>query len=93
MYLRQVPFIETITNHVLQLDLNCCISAPTGKLASTYAKDFPACRVNTVHSNYFIPVDKTNKNNGINWGLADIHVLLVDEVIFYFIKSLYIPTK
>ena len=54
-------------------------------LASVYTKDFPDCKVNTVHSNYFIPVGKTNKNNGINWNLADVHVLLVDEVRFSFV--------
>ena len=77
--------LKTIANQVLQLGLNCCISAPTGKLASIYAKEYPDCRVNTVHSNYFIPVGNTNKNNDINWNLADVHVLLVDEVRFFFL--------
>ena len=85
--------MKTIANRVLELGLNCCISAPTGKLASVYAKEFPQCRVNTVHANYFIPVGTTNKNNGINWGLTDIHVLLVDEVRFHFIESILISTN
>ena len=72
--------LKTIGNCVSKLGLNCCISAPTGKIASAYAAEFPDCRVNTVHSNYFIPVGKTNQNNGINWSLTDIHVLLVDEI-------------
>ena len=91
--LGKLLLLKTIANQVLELGLNCCISAPTGKLASTYAKEFPDCRVNTVHSNYFILVGKTNKNNGINWSLADVYVLLVDEVKFYFVKSLYLLTK
>ena len=70
---------------MLQLGLNCCISAPTGKLARVYGKEYPDSGVNTVHSNYFIPVGNTNKNNDINWNLADVHVLLVDEVRFFFL--------
>ena len=77
--------LKSIANQVLQLELNCCISTPTGMLTSVYTKDFPDCKVNTVHSNYFIPIGKTNKNNGINWNLADMHVLLVDEVRFSFV--------
>lgn len=60
--------------------LNVYISAPTGKLASTYAEQFPDCRANTVHTNYFIPVGDNQEANVINWSLADVHVLLVDEV-------------
>ena len=64
--------LKIIANRVLEVGLNCCISAPTGKLASAYATEF--------HANYFIPVGNTNRNNGINWSLADVHMLLVDEV-------------
>ena len=85
--------LKTIANRVLDLGLNCCILAPTGILASVYAKEFPECRANTVHTNYFIPVGKTNKNNGINWSLTDIHVLLVDEVSFHLIESISIFSK
>ena len=53
---------------------------PTGKLATAYAAEFTDCRVNTVHINYYIPVGNTNRSNAINWTLADVHVLLVDEV-------------
>ena len=53
--------LKTIANRVLELGLNCCISAPTGKLASAYTVEFPDCRVNTVRNNYFIPVGKTIK--------------------------------
>lgn len=66
---------------------------PTGKLASAYAKDLPDCRVNNVHRNYFLPIGNTNKNNGINWNLADIHILLVDEVRVCYIKPLYLSLK
>ena len=62
------------------MGLNCCISASTGKLASAYAVEFPDCRVNTVHTNCYIPVENTNRNNAIHWTLVDVHVLLVDEV-------------
>ena len=74
------PLLRFIANRVLELGLNCCISAPTGKLASAYSAEFTDCRVNTVHSRYFIPVGNTNRYNAINWTLADVHVLLVDEV-------------
>ena len=50
-------------------------------------------QINTVHTNYFLPVGRINKNNGINWGLTDIHVLMVDEVRFYFIESILISIK
>ena len=85
--------MKTIANRALERVLNCCISAPTGKSASLYAKEFPECRVNTVHTNYFIPVGTTNKNTGINRGLTDIHVLLVDKVRFHFIESILISTE
>lgn len=76
--LRQIAFTE---NHrIFEVVLNCCISAPIGKLAGRYAAEFPYCRVNTVHRNYFIPAEKTNQNNGIDWGLTDVHVVVVDEV-------------
>ena len=58
-----------------------CVSAPTGKLSSTYAHQLPTCRCNTVHSNFFIPVDNTTHPTTINWDLSKVHVLLVDEVI------------
>ena len=77
--------MKTIANQVLQLGLNFCVSAPIRKLVSVYAKEYPHCRVNTVHSNYFIPVGNTKKNNGINRSLADVHVLLVDKVRFSFV--------
>ena len=74
--------LRAIANRVLALGLNCCISAATGKLATTYATEFPQCIANTVHTNCFIPVGKTRKICGINWSLADVHALLVDEVRF-----------
>ena len=73
--------LKTITNHALELSLNVCVSAPTGKLASKYAMELPMCRCNTVHTNYFIPVGNTKQANAITWGLSDKHVTLVDKVI------------
>ena len=73
--------LRTIANRTLDRGLNVCVSAPTGKLSSTYAHQLPMCRCNTVHSNSFIPVDNTTHPNTINWGLSDVHVLLLDEVI------------
>ena len=73
--------LNSIANHALELGLNVYVSAPTGKLASTYAIELPMCRCNTVHTNYFIPVGNTRQSNVINWGLSDVHVLLEDEVI------------
>ena len=65
---------------MLQWSLNVCILALTGKLASTYAQELPSCQSNTVHTNYFIPIDKTKQSNTTNWSLANVHVLLVDKV-------------
>ena len=56
------------------------VSAPTGKLALTYAEILPFCRYNTVHANYFVPVGNIKGKNAINWSLVDAHVLLVAEV-------------
>ena len=74
--------LKTIANCALDRGLNVSLSAPTGKLSSTYAHQLPMCRCNTVHSNYFIPLDKTAHPNTINWSLSDVHVLLMDEVIY-----------
>ena len=71
--------LKVIANCALERGLNVSVSAPMGKLSSTYTHKLPSCRCNTVHANYFIPVD--NSNNTINWSLSDMHVLLVDEVI------------
>ena len=73
--------LKHIADYALELGLNVCISAPTGKLASKYAIEHPMCRCNTVHTNYFIPVGNNKQRYAINWGLSDVHVLLVDEVI------------
>ena len=64
----------------MEQGLNVCAFAPTGKLALTYAEVLPFCRCNTVHTNYFVPVGNNKVKNAINWSLADVHVLLVDEV-------------
>ena len=72
--------LKVKANRIQKLGVKCCISVPTGKLATTYATEFPQCRANTVHSNFFIPVGNRKKNTSINWSLADVHVLLVDEV-------------
>ena len=75
--------LKTIANCALDRGLNVCFSAPTGKLSSKYAHQLPMCRCNTVHSNFLIPVDNSTHPNTINWGLSDVHVLLVDEVMNY----------
>ena len=91
--LGKLYLLKTIANQVLQLGLHCCISALTGKLASVYAKEYPDYRVNTVHSNYFLPIGKADENNSINWNLADVHVILVDEVRSSFVSRIYSPIK
>lgn len=80
---------RTIANCALGRGLNVCLSAPTENLSSTYAHQLPMCRGNTAHSNFFIPVDTTTHSNTINWGLSDVHVLLVDEMINS--KTLFCP--
>ena len=88
MYLRQIVFIE---NH--------CQPGITTWTALLYistdrkVKEYRDYRVNTVHSNYFLPVGKADKNNSINWNLADVHVILVDEVRFSFVSRIYSPIK
>ena len=74
--------LRAIANAAMDLGLNVCISAPTGKLASIYTQQFPSCQCNTVQSNYFVPVDNTKQTNTINWSLANVHALLVDKVHF-----------
>ena len=73
--------LKNIANHAVELGLNVCVSAPTGKLASKYVMELPMRRCNTVHTNYFIPVGKTKQPYAISWGLSDVHILLVEEVI------------
>ena len=51
-----------MANYATEHSYNVCVSAPTGKLASRYAKDLADCRCNTVHTNYHIPVG-TNKTS------------------------------
>ena len=64
----------------MEQGLNVCVSAPTRKVASTYSEILPFCRCNTVHTTYFVPYGNIKGKNAINWSLADVHVLLVDEV-------------
>ena len=73
----------TIANCALDHRFNVCLSAPTGKLSSTYEHQLPICRRNADHRNFFNGVGKAAHPNIINWSLYDIHVLLVDEVINY----------
>ena len=61
----------------------------TGKLAPTYAQELPSCRCNTVHTNYFVPVGDVQQSNAINWSLAGVLVLLVDEVVTTFDILMY----
>ena len=75
--------LKAIARAVMEQSLNVCVSAPIGKLASTYAEELPFCRCNTVHSNYFVPAGNTKGTNAINWSLADVHVLLNDEVTIH----------
>ena len=72
--------LKTTVNFALECELNVCISGLTGKLASTNTEQLSDCRANTVHTNYFIPVGDNQQPNAINWSLADVHVLIVDEV-------------
>ena len=72
--------LKAIAHAAMEQGLNVCVSGPTGKLASTYAKVLPFCRCNTLHTNYFVPVGNTKGKNVINWSLTNVHVLLVDEV-------------
>ena len=65
--------LKHIANYALELGLNLCISAPTGKLASKYAMEHPMCRCNTIHSKYFNPVGNSKQRYAINRGLSDVH--------------------
>ena len=85
--------LKAIARTAIDYGLNVCISAPTGKLASTYAEELPSCRCNTVHANYFVPVGDVEESNPINWSLADVHVLLVDEVVTSDVLSFFSKEK
>ena len=60
-----------------------CISALTGKLAARYARKFRGTKCNTVHTNFFIPVGN-QQENGINWSLSDVSILIIDEVFTWY---------
>ena len=85
--------LKTFASLAMKRRLNVCMSAPTGKLASTYAEQFPDCRANTVHTNFFILVGNNQEPNMIYWSLSDVHVLLVDEVLFFIKLILYITDR
>ena len=86
-YLGKSILLEYIAKYAIENGYNVCISAPTGKLAARYASRLPECRCNTVHSNFFIPVNN-DEQLGINWSLADVHILIVDEVYLSFLMTL-----
>ena len=83
-YLGKSILLQYIAKYAIQNGYNVCISAPTGKLAARYASRLPECRCNTVHANFYVPVN-TDEQLGINWSLADVHLLIVDEVYFCFL--------
>lgn len=85
--------LKTIASLAMERGLNVCMSAPTGKLASTYAEQFPDCRTNTVHTNFFILVGNNQEPNMINWSLSDVRILLVDEVLFFLKLILHITDR
>ena len=64
--------LKTIASLAMERGLNVCMSAPTGKLVSTYSEQFPDCRGNTVHTNFFIPVGNNKEPNMINWSRGTI---------------------
>ena len=86
-YLGKSILLEYIAKYAIENGYNVCISAPTGKLAARYASRLPECRCNTVHSNFYIPVNN-DEHLGINWSLADVHILIVDEVYLFFLMTL-----
>ena len=81
LYHRQIVSLKTYCRLCTGIRFKRLHIAPTEKLASKYAIEHPMCRCNTVHTNYFIPVGNNKQRYAINWGLSDVHVLLVDEVI------------
>ena len=73
--------LKAIAHTAIESGLNVCILAPTGKLACTDAQKFPSCRCNTAHTNYYVAVGDVQQSSAINWGLADVLALLIDEVV------------
>ena len=82
-YIGKSILLEYIAKYAIQNGHNICISAPAGKLAAWYASRLPECRCSTVHSNFFVPVNNEEQLR-INWNLADVHILIVDEVYWFF---------
>ena len=79
--------LRAIANYATEKNLKVCVSTPTGKLYVRYKQQLPNCRCNTVHTNFFIPVGVKDPGS-INWTLSDVHLLLVDEVPFIYLKCL-----
>ena len=88
LFLGKSYLLNCIARYATENGYNVCVAAPTSKLALRYAKDLPDCRCNTVYTNFHIPVG-TNKSsyNTINWGLSDVHIIIVDEVFMFFFND------
>lgn len=70
--------IRSLIQFCLQHNLLPAVGCPTGKLASTFSYEFPGVRCDTVHSLFNILVGEGNRM--INWGLSNIHLLVIDEI-------------
>lgn len=68
------------------------ISAPTEKLAARYARKFSDIKCNTVNINFFISVGN-QEENGINWSLSDVQILIVDKVFTYYYCLIFFNVK
>lgn len=67
-----------LIQYAQQKHLQVAVACPTGKLASTYSVEFPDVRCDTVHCTFNISVNSDVRT--INWGLANVHFIVVDEV-------------
>lgn len=70
--------IRALMQFCLQHHLVPALACPTGKLAFTYSYEFPGVRCDTVHAMFNTPVG--DDNMVVNWGLSNVHLLVIDEV-------------
>ena len=75
--------LSLLVDFALTKNLKLQVATPTGLLASQYSLRFPAVSCDTIHSTFHIPVDLTLPAQ-INWSLALIDMILIDEVSFLF---------
>ncbi|XP_057303012.1 uncharacterized protein LOC130638725 [Hydractinia symbiolongicarpus] len=74
--------LKHMIEHAVKEDCETLVVCPTGYLTCSYQAIFgPSIKCDTVHSSFYIPVNK-EYNATMNWNLCYYHVIIIDEVIF-----------